>query len=196
VKLLELQWGEVDMDELLKESERKMRASIDHLHLEFGKLRTGRASVSLVEDIKVDYYGNPTPLAQAATLGTPDSKTISITPWDVSLLPVIEKAIQTSDLGLNPSNDGKVIRLTIPLLTTERRQQLTKVVKKYAEECRVAIRNVRRDFNDKIKAREKEGEISKDEEKKGHDQIQKLTDKFIAEVDHESQAKEKDVLDV
>jgi len=184
------------MDELLKESERKMRASIDHLHLEFGKLRTGRASLSLVEDIKVDYYGNPTPLAQAATLGTPDSKTISIAPWDISLLPVIEKAIQTSDLGLNPSNDGKVIRLTIPPLTTERRQQLTKVVKKYAEECRVAIRNVRRDFNDKIKAREKDGEISKDEEKKGHDQIQKLTDKFISEVDQESQAKEKDVLDV
>lgn len=184
------------MDELLKESERKMRASIDHLHQEFGKLRTGRASVSLVEDIKVDYYGNPTPLAQAATLGTPDSKTISIAPWDASLLPVIEKAIQTSDLGLNPSNDGKVIRLIIPPLTTERRQQLTKVVKKYAEECRVAIRNVRRDFNDKIKAREKEGEISKDEEKKGHDQIQKLTDKFISEVDQESQAKEKDVLDV
>ena len=184
------------MDELLNESERKMRASIDHLHQEFGKLRTGRASVSLVEDIKVDYYGNPTPLAQAATLGTPDSKTISIAPWDASLLPVIEKAIQTSDLGLNPSNDGKVIRLTIPPLTTERRQQLTKVVKKYSEECRVAIRNIRRDFNDKIKAREKEGEISKDEEKKGHDQIQKLTDKFISEVDQESQAKEKDVLDV
>ena len=117
------------MDTHIKDSEQKMKASIDHLHTELGKVRTGRASVALVEDVKVDYYGNPTPLAQAATLGVPDSKTISITPWDASMLPVIEKAIQASDLGLTPSNDGKVIRLTIPPLTTERRQQLTKVVK-------------------------------------------------------------------
>ena len=148
-----------------------------------------------MEDIKVDYYGNATPLAQAATLGTPDSKTITIAPWDASLMPVIEKAIQASDLGLNPSNDGKMIRLSIPPLTTERRQQLTKVVKKYAEECRVAVRNVRREFNDKIKSMEKNSDISKDEEKKGHDDIQKLTDKFIADIDHLAQAKEKDVLD-
>ena len=183
------------MDDLLSESERKMKVSVDHMRIELGKVRTGRASLALVEDIKVDYYGDPTPLAQAATLATPDSKTITIAPWDASLLPLIEKAIQTSDLGLNPSNDGKLIRLTIPPLTTERRQQLGKVVKKYAEESKVAIRNVRREFNDKLKAKEKAHEISKDDEKRGHDQIQKVTDKIIEEVDRIIQAKEKDVLE-
>lgn len=168
---------------------------MDHMQIELGKVRTGRASVALVEDIKVDYYGNPTPLAQAATLAIPDSKTITIAPWDASLLPLIEKAIQSSDLGLNPSNDGKLIRLTIPPLTTDRRQQLGKVVKKYAEECKVAIRNVRREFNDKVKTMEKAHEMSKDEEKRGHDQIQKITDKIIEEVDRVIQAKEKDVLE-
>lgn len=109
------------MDELLQEAERKMKVSIDHLHIEFGKVRTGRASSSLVEDIKVDYYGTPTPLAQTGTLATPDPKTITIQPWDATLLPAIEKAIQASGLGLNPSNDGKLIRLSIPPLTEERR---------------------------------------------------------------------------
>ena len=184
------------MDNLLSESERKMKLSVDHMQIELGKVRTGRASLNLVEDIKVDYYGNPTPLAQAATLAIPDSKTITISPWDASLLPVIEKALQTSDLGLNPSNDGKLIRLTIPPLTTDRRQQLGKVVKKYSEECKVAVRNVRREFNDKVKAMEKVHDISKDDEKRGHDQIQKITDKVIEEVDRIIQAKEKDVLEV
>jgi ribosome recycling factor len=183
------------MDKLINDSERKMKVSIEHLHTELGKVRTGRASVALVEDIKVEFYGNPTPLAQTATLGAPDSKTITIAPWDASILPVIEKAIQASDLGLTPSNDGKVIRLTIPPLTTERRQQLTKVVKKYGEDCKVAIRNVRREFNDKLKAMEKDGSVSKDEERKGHDQIQKATDKYVAEVDKIVQGKEKDVLE-
>ena len=183
------------MDDLLKESERKMKASIDHLHMEFGKVRTGRASVTLVEDLKVDFYGTSTPLNQTSTLSTPDSKTINIAPYDPSLLPVIEKAIQASDLGLNPSNDGKVIRLNIPPLTTERRQQLTKVVRKHAEDCKVAIRNIRRDFNDKVKAMEKNKDLSKDEEKRGHDEVQKLTDKSVEEVDHITQAKEKDVME-
>ncbi|MGP0566192.1 ribosome recycling factor [Nitrospina sp. 32_T5] len=183
------------MDNLLKDSERKMKATIDHLHQEFGKVRTGRASVALVEDIKVEFYGNPTPLNQTATLSTPDSRTISIAPWDPTMLPVIEKAISASDLGLNPSNDGKVIRLNIPPLTTERRQQMTKIVRKYAEEAKVAIRNIRRDFNDKIKAMEKESAISKDEEKRGHDQIQKMTDKYVEEVDKIAESKEKDVME-
>lgn len=183
------------MDNLLKDSEHKMKVSVDHLHTELGKVRTGRASISLVEDIKVDYYGNPTPLAQTATLGAPDSKTITIAPWDVSVLPVIEKAIQASDLGLNPSNDGKVIRLTIPPLTTERRQQLTKVVKKYGEDCKIALRNVRREFNEKVKAMEKDHTLSKDEEHKGHDSIQKTTDRYVTEVDKIVQGKEKDVLE-
>ena len=184
------------MDNLLSESERKMKLSVDHMQIELGKVRTGRASLTLVEDIKVDYYGNPTPLAQAATLAVPDSKTITIAPWDTSLLSVIEKALQTSDLGLNPSNDGKLIRLTIPPLTTERRQQLSKVVKKYSEDCKVAVRNVRREFNDKVKAMEKAHDISKDDGKRGHGQIQKVTDKIIEEVDRIVQVKEKDVLEV
>jgi len=187
--------GRIDMDNLIKDSERKMKVSIDHLHIELGKVRTGRASVSLVEDLKIDFYGNPTPLAQTATLGVPDSKTITIAPWDTSMLPVIDKAIQGSDLGLTPSNDGKVIRLTIPPLTTDRRQQLTKVVKKYGEDCKVALRNVRREFNDKLKAMEKNHSLSKDEERKGHDSIQKATDKYVAEVDKIVQGKEKDVLE-
>ncbi len=187
--------GPIDMDNLIKDSEHKMKASIDHLHTDLGKVRTGRASVALVEDIKIDYYGNPSPLAQTATLGVPDSKTITIAPWDTSMLPLIEKAIQGSDLGLTPSNDGKVIRLTIPPLTTERRQQLTKVVKKYGEDCKVAIRNVRREFNDKLKTMEKDHSISKDEERKGHDEVQKATDKYVAEVDKIVQGKEKDVLE-
>ncbi|MDH5762212.1 MAG: ribosome recycling factor [Nitrospinota bacterium] len=183
------------MDKLINDSERKMKVSIEHLHAELGKVRTGRASVALVEDIKVEFYGNPAPLSQTATLGVPDSKTITIAPWDASMVPVIEKALQASDLGLTPSNDGKVIRLTIPPLTTERRQQLTKVVKKYGEDCKVAIRNIRREFNDKLKAMEKDGSVSKDEERKGHDQIQKATDKYVAEVDKIIQGKEKDVLE-
>jgi ribosome recycling factor len=183
------------MNNHIKDSEQKMKGAIDHLHIELGKVRTGRASVALVEDIKIDYYGNPAPLSQAATLGVPDSKTITISPWDSSLVPVIEKAIQGSDLGLTPSNDGKTIRLTIPPLTTDRRLQLTKVVKKYGEDCKIAIRNIRRDFNDKLKAMEKDHSLSKDEERKGHDEIQKATDKFVAEVDKIVQGKEKDVLE-
>jgi len=187
--------GQTNMDNHIKDSEQKMKGAIDHLHIELGKVRTGRASVALVEDIKIDYYGNPAPLSQAATLGVPDSKTITISPWDSSLVPVIEKAIQGSDLGLTPSNDGKTIRLTIPPLTTDRRLQLTKVVKKYGEDCKIAIRNIRRDFNDKLKAMEKDHSLSKDEERKGHDEIQKATDKFVAEVDKIVQGKEKDVLE-
>lgn len=173
-----------------------MKVSIDHLHIEFGKVRTGRASSSLVEDIKVDYYGTPTPLAQTGTLATPDSKTITIQPWDATLLPLIEKAILSSGLGLNPNNDGKLIRLTIPPLTEERRAELAKVVKKYGEDCKVAIRNVRRELNDKIKSMEKKNEVSEDEGRKAHDQIQKTTDKFVQEVDKITESKEKDLMDV
>lgn len=182
--------------ELIQEAESKMRVSIDHFHLELGKLRTGQASVALLDDLKVDYYGNPTPLNQVATLGTPDSQTLSIQPWETSILKDIEKAIQASDLGLTPNNDGKSIRLTIPPLTNERRQQLVKLVKKYAEECKVAVRNVRKHINDKLKKSEKNHEISEDESHKAVDDIQKITDKFVAEVEKISQAKEKDMMDV
>jgi len=173
-----------------------MGYSVDHLRAELAKLRTGRASLAILEGIKLDYYGTPTPLSQVATLGVPDSSTITIQPWDVSLLRDIEKAVQTSDLGLNPANDGKLVRLQIPPLTQERRQQIVKVVKKDAEECRVAIRNIRREFNDKIKAGEKKHEISEDESRKLVDQMQKTTDKFIGDVDRIAHAKEKDILEV
>ena len=133
---------------------------------------------------------------QVATLGTPDNQTLTIQPWENSMLKEIEKAIQASDLGLTPNNDGKAIRLTIPPLTNERRQQLVKLVKKYAEECKVAIRNVRKHVNDKLKKSEKNHEISEDESHKAIDDIQKTTDKFVAEVDKISQAKEKDMMDV
>ena len=150
----------------------------------------------MVDDLKVDYYGTPTPLSQVATLGTPDSQTLTIQPWEVSILKDIEKTIQSSDVGLTPNNDGKMIRLTIPPLTNDRRQQLVKLVKKYSEDCKVAVRNVRRDGNDKLKKLEKNHEISEDESHRGADDIQRMTDKFVSEIDKISQIKEKNVMDV
>jgi ribosome recycling factor len=182
--------------DLTQDAEKKMGVSIDHLHHELGKLRTGQASIALVDDLKVDYYGTPTPLSQVATLGTPDSQTLTIQPWEVSILKDIEKAIQSSDVGLTPNNDGKMIRLTIPPLTNDRRQQLVKLVKKYSEDCKVAVRNVRRDVNDKLKKLEKNHEISEDESHKATDDTQKMTDKFVAEIDKVAQVKEKNMMDV
>jgi ribosome recycling factor len=182
--------------EIIKEAEQKMKSSIDHLFHELGKLRTGQASVALLDDLMVDYYGSPTPLKQVATLGSPDSHTLTVQPWEASILKDIEKAIQASDLGLTPNNDGKVIRLAIPPLTNERRQQLVKLVKKQAEECKISIRNVRRDTNEKLKQSEKKHDISEDESRKGQDEIQKITDKFVAEVDKITQTKEKGILEV
>ncbi len=183
-------------DDIIKDAEKKMKSSIDHLLHELGKLRTGQASVALLDDLMVDYYGNPTSLKQVATLGAPDNQTLTVQPWETSILKDIEKAIQASDLGLTPNNDGKVIRLVIPPLTNERRQQLVKLVKKQSEECKVAIRNIRRDVNDKLKQSEKKHDISEDEGRKGHDAAQKITDKFVAEVDKIVQTKEKDIIEV
>jgi len=182
--------------ELLQESERKMGNSIQHLAVELSKLRAGRASLAILDGIKINNYGTPSPLNQAATLSVQDSQTIAIQPWDPSMIKEIEKAISASDLGLTPSNDGKVVRLTLPLLTSERRQDLVKIVKKYAEDGKVAIRNVRREFNDKIKALEKNHSISKDEGRKSHTSMQEITDKNIAEVDRLAKSKEKDILEV
>ena len=131
-------------EDLTRDAEKKMSHSIDHFHLELGKLRTGQASIALLDDIKVEYYGNATPLSQVATLGTPDSHTLTIQPWEATILKDIEKAIQSSDIGLTPNNDGKMIRLTIPPLTNDSRQQLVKLVKKYSEDCKVAVRSVGR----------------------------------------------------
>ena len=182
--------------DLTRDAENKMGHSINHLHHELGKLRTGQASVALVDDLKVDYYGAPTLLSQVATLGTPDNQTLTIQPWEASILKDIEKAIQSSDIGLTPNNDGKMIRLTIPPLTNERRLQLVKLVKKYSEECKVAVRNVRREVNDKLKKLEKNHEISEDENRKAADDVQKMTDKFVAEIDKIFQVKEKDMMDI
>ena len=183
-------------EELIKDAECKMKNSMDHLLHELGKLRTGQASVALLDDLLVDYYGNPTPLKQVATLGAPDNQTLTVQPWETSILKDIEKAIQGSDMGLTPNNDGKIIRLSIPPLTNERRQQLVKLVKKQSEECKVSIRNVRRDINEKLKQSEKKNDISEDEGRKRHDETQKITDKFVAEVDKIIEAKEKDILEV
>ena len=184
------------MENLFNECERKMKNSLDHLRLEISKLRTGSANGAILEGIKIDYYGNPTPLNQVATLGVPDSQTITIQPYDVSILKDLEKAILASDLGLTPNNDGKIIRLNVPPLTGERRQQLVKIVKKYTEEGKVAIRNVRRDFNDQLKTMEKNREVSEDEGKKGLEKLQKITDECIKEAEKFSETKEKDILNV
>ena len=182
------------IDNFLEQAQGKMQAAIDHLHNELGRLRTGRASLALLEGLKVDYYGDATPLSQVANLGIPDSQTITIQPWDMAVLKDVEKCIQSSDLGLNPSNDGKMIRLTIPPLTGERRQQLVKILKKAAEETRVSIRNARRECNEKMKGLEK-GSYAKDDCKKGQEKLQKVTDERITEVDRIAQTKEKDILE-
>src|SRR2546427_348930 len=169
-------------------------AALEALGREFATVRTGRASTGLLDAIRVDYYGTPTPLNQMASISVPDARTLTIQPWEASQLKAIEKAIMASDLGLTPINDGKVIRLTIPPPTEERRKQLAKTVAKHAEEARVAIRNIRREANDKLKAMARDKKISEDEERRGHDQIQKTTDKYIAKVDELLKKKEQEIL--
>ena len=173
-----------------------MENSIGHLRQELSKLRTGSANIAILEGIKIDYYGTLTPLHQVATLGVPDSQTITIQPWDISILKDLEKAILASNLGLTPNNDGKVIRLNIPPLTGERRQELVKVVKKYVEDGKIAIRNVRRDYNEKLKAMEKKHDISEDDGRKGLEKLQKITDDCIKEAEKLSDDKEKNILNV
>lgn len=184
------------VQEIYQEVEHKMARSIAALHKELARIRTGRASLALLDGMTLDYYGAPTPLNQLATLAVPESRLITIQPWDKSQLGPIEKAIQRSDLGLTPTNDGQVIRLSIPPLTEERRKGLVKQVKKIGEETRVAIRNVRREGNEALKSQEKAKEISEDENRRGQEQIQKITDRFIAKVDETLQAKEREVMEV
>lgn len=171
------------MDEILLETEEKMEAAIDYLRKEFRGIRTGRASGGLVEHIKVEYYGSPTDLRQMATISTPEANLIVIKPFDPSSLKDIERAVQASDLGITPAADGKVIRLTVPPLSIERRNQLVGQVKKMAEQTRVALRNARRDGNKEIDTREKDSELTEDEAKKGKDDIQELTKKYENIVD-------------
>lgn len=182
--------------ELKRKTAERMQGAIDVLKKDFGGIRTGRASLALFEGITVDYYGTPTPLEQVATLNIPESRMITIQPWEQKLISEIEKAILKSDLGLTPANDGKIIRIPIPPLTEERRKQLVKVVKKRAEEAKVAVRNIRRDTNESLKKLNKDKELSDDEMKKSLDEVQKLTDSYISKVDETLAHKESEIMEV
>ncbi len=179
-----------------KDFKGRMQKSIEALKGELNRVRTGRASIALLDGIKIDYYGTPTPLNQVATLAVPESRLITIQPWDASIIGDIEKAILKSELGLVPTSDGKIIRISIPQLTEERRKELVKVVKRLGENAKIAIRNIRRDANDFVKKKEKEKEISQDEMKKNQEEIQKMTDDFIAEIDSLVAAKEKEIMEI
>lgn len=173
-----------------------MTDTVDALHREYGGIRTGRASISLLDGIRVDYYGTQTPLSQVANLSTPDPRLITVQPWDASLVKEIERAILKSDLGLTPGNDGRLIRLPIPPLTEERRKELVKVVKRMAEECRISIRNSRREAIEAIKKSEKDKDVSEDDSHKAQDNIQKLTDDFIKQINTIQEHKEQEVMEV
>ena len=177
-----------------KDFERRMGKALDHLHEEFGAVRAGRANAKVLDRISVEYYGSETPLNGVATISSPDARTLVIAPWDTKLLKDIQKAIQTSDLGINPQNDGKVIRLVFPQLTEERRKELTKQVKKYAEDGKVAMRNIRRDGMDYVKKLKKNSEITEDEQKKAEKDLQDLLDKYIKKVDDATAVKEKELM--
>jgi ribosome recycling factor len=184
------------MQTVLKDLDTRMNGALEVLAREFAGVRTGRASAGLLESIRVDYYGTPTPVSQMASVSVPDARTLMIQPWEAAQLKEIEKAIMKSDLGIQPVNDGKVVRLTMPTPTEERRKQLVKSVHKMAEDARVAVRNVRREANDKLKAlaKDKKAPITEDEERRGHDQIQKTTDRFIAKIDELLKKKEQEIM--
>jgi len=184
------------LDEINRNTETHMAKAIESLKSELNKLRTGRAHPGLLEHIKVDYYGNPTPLNQIASVTVTDSRTLSVTPWDKTMVQPIEKAIINSDLGLNPNTVGTVIRVPLPSLTEERRKDLVRVVKTEAENARIAVRNIRRDANNNIKNLYKEKQIGEDEERRAQENIQRLTDDFIKEIDEILADKEKELLEI
>lgn len=184
------------MQALLKDGEKRMDGAVKNLEKDFSKLRTGRASTALVENVMVDYYGTPTPLNQIASISVPDPRSITIQPWDKAAFGAAEKATLKSDLGLTPINDGKIIRINIPPLTDERRKELVKVAKKYTEEAKVAVRNVRRDLNEGLKKKLKDKAITEDDERKGVDDVQKLTDKHVKLCDDTLAKKEKEILEL
>ena len=184
------------MNEILKEYDVKMQKTVEVVLSDFASVRAGRANAAVLDKITVDYYGSPTPINQVAAISSPDPRSLLIKPWDSSILKAIEKAIQTSDLGINPQNDGTSIRLAFPQLTEERRKELTKQVKKYAENGKVAIRNIRRDAMDKLKAKQKKSEITEDDCKEFEKELQDLTDKRCKELDDLSAKKEKELMAV
>ncbi|HWP98617.1 MAG TPA: ribosome recycling factor [Syntrophomonadaceae bacterium] len=182
--------------DMINDTENRMKKTIEHLTQDLASLRAGRANPAMVDRVVVNYYGQPTPLNQLANIAVPEPRLLVIQPWDKSSIADIEKAIMKSDLGINPSNDGNVIRLAIPQLTEDRRKEIVKTVKKRGEEAKVAVRNIRREQNDLMKSSEKEKLISEDEGKKGMDEVQKITDRYIKDVDAIITAKEKDIMEV
>jgi len=184
------------INNIRQESEKRMQKSIESLQVDMTKIRTGRANAGILDHVQVDYYGNLTPLSQVANVTTSDSRTIMVTPWEKSMVAAVEKAILTSDLGLNPSTAGSAIRVPMPPLTEERRKELIKVVRNEAEQSKVSIRNIRRDANTQLKELVKNKSISEDDERRAGEVIQKLTDKYIAEVDAMLVLKEKDLMEI
>ncbi|MCB0356864.1 MAG: ribosome recycling factor [Bdellovibrionales bacterium] len=184
------------IENIKKQAKQSMLKSVESLANELKKVRTGRAQVSMLDSIKVEYYGNPSPLNQVASVSCPDAKSFLIAPWETSVLKDIEQAIVKSDIGMTPQNDGKVIRLKLPELTEERRKQLVKQIKKTVEEARVSVRMARRDANDELKKLQKDKEISEDEQKKAQDEIQKFTDDFVKQVDNVGDDKEKELMTI
>ncbi len=183
-------------EEIFQKFKEEMEKTLVTLSKSFNRVRTGRASIALLDGIKVDYYGTATPIAQAANISVPESRLLLIVPWDVSIITEIEKAIQKSDLGLTPSNDGKVVRLSIPQLTEERRKEIAKTVKKMAEECKIKLRNARRDANEELKVLKKNNKISEDEMFTFQQDVQKLTDQYIEKTDKVLAAKEKEIMEI
>jgi len=179
-----------------KAAQERMQHSLGVLKKEFGTIRTGRATPALLDGVTVEYYGAPTPVTQVASVSVPESRSIVIQPWDPSVMGDIEKAILRANLGLTPTNDGKVIRISIPALTEERRKDLVKVARKYAEEGRVSLRNVRRDVNEQIRKLEKDGKVSEDDSRRAQERVQKLTDDFTAQVNQSIEKKEKEIMEI
>ncbi|MDQ0190533.1 ribosome recycling factor [Alicyclobacillus cycloheptanicus] len=184
------------LEDIQRSADERMQKAVEVLRRDLQTVRTGRATPAMLDKVMVEYYGSQMPVNQVASVTSPEPRMLTISPWDKSMLSEIEKAIQKSDLGLNPNNDGSVIRLVVPALTEQRRQELVKVVKKMTEDARVAVRNVRRDANDDLKKAEKSGDVSEDEVRRGMEKIQALTDKYVGEIDKLGAAKEHDLMEI
>lgn len=184
------------MNTVFATTKERMEKSINSLKYEYNSIRAGRANAAILDRITVDYYGSPTPINQMAAISVPEARVLAIQPWDMSALSLIEKAILASDIGINPSNDGRIIRLVFPALTEERRKQLSKDVSKYAEEAKVAVRQIRRDSIEKIKSMKKNSEITEDDQKYGEEELQKITDDFVKRIDEIAAAKTKEIMEI
>jgi ribosome recycling factor len=186
----------LDLTKQYHDTEEKMKKTLEAIRSELSKIRSGRATTTLLDGVKVDYYGTMTPIGQVGNISAPEARLLTVQPWDKSMIHPIEKAIMTADLGLNPVNDGTLIRIPIPQLNEERRKELVKLGKKYAEDGKVSVRNIRRDANDHIKRGEKNHEVSEDDSKNAHDKIQKMTDSYIKKIDEMLTLKEKEIMEV